>query len=158
MTILIELIANLKKTCDKIGRYNGLACPSSQDPMDKVLHEVYVCRIAKKIFEERETAAVNLLKSHISNDEAKKSEADKLLKAATTTNIGQSRQLLSTKFYGYTYQVNKPVRKFSQDKLRVQLLKRGWSTEQIDLLMSDCFDKNKPAESHKINPLGEDNE
>ena len=141
-----DFASTVQKALDKIGRSNGTAPPKSQDPADEKLHMYYIDKIAESFFKKRAEQSLIECAEHLQAHQHVVDSAKKLKKKQEST-------ICQTENYIMTFSANTPANRFSQEKLRVLLAKRGWPKDQVDELMEAAMDTNEPAKSYKVIPV-----
>lgn len=140
-----DFASQVQKALDKIGRANGTAPPSSQDPADAKLHMYYIDKMAESFFKKRAEQSLVECAEHL---QAHQFVVDLAKKKKTK----QEATICQAENYTMTFSANTPAMRFSQDKLRIKLAKMGWPKDQVDDLIEACRDENEPAKSYKVIP------
>lgn len=132
----------LQTTMQLLGREGEFAPPKSQDPMDKLVHEYFVCDAGKSIFTKRRDFAKDLIINNAQQDVVQAVISD-----AIKQNAKQTATLFSTEHYIAVLSVNKPVEKVDAKKMFTELLKLGVDEVTIKRAMDASTSTNEPAKS-----------
>lgn len=132
----------LQTTFQLIGREGEFTPGKSQDPMDKVIHEYFVCDVGRSIFTKRRDLAKDLI-----IDNAQQDVVQAVISDAIKQDAKQTAQLFATEHFTAVLSVNKPVERVDTKKLFVELIKLGVDEQTIRKAMDAATGTNEPAKS-----------
>lgn len=141
--------SNLQK---KLNALFTLDAPTSQDPSDALLHKYYVAKTGEKLFKKVAEDVLNKELPPLMSPRAKKALAD-LISEAKKSNSKTDGVILVAQDYTFELECKKPARRFSKDKLKVALSKRGWPLDQIDVLIEECEEDGEPAKTYMVKAI-----
>jgi hypothetical protein len=124
------------------GREGKYAPPKSQDPMDKVVHEYFVCDLMASIANKRRGMAKEMVIGG-----AQEGLVDGLISSAIKQNNLQSATLFSTEHYVAVLRVAKPVEAIDHKKLRTELIKLGVDEVTIQKAYDNAQTTREPAKT-----------
>lgn len=142
----VEIMSRLSIDMVELG--NKYSIGKSQDPLDKILHDIHIKRHAEKVL--KKSIEQDLTKLEVGLTKKESDAIVNIIAKTKETKIGSREVIAESENYTYVFSTKAPARSFSKDKLVVVLSKRGWTKELIDALIEECIEEKEPAKSHEI--------
>jgi hypothetical protein len=137
---------NIHNALHKIGSSNGTAQPTSQDPANGMLHELYVAGEMRTYANKRYDVA----KGDVENLEAVVKAVDRARKFAIKNEAKTSEMAIDTQDYTLSIDCNAPSSRLDAKKLCTLLSAAGVSKDVIDKAVEGATVQSAPATSYKV--------
>lgn len=142
----------LQKSLEKIGRTNGSAPPSSQDPIDELMHYYWADKLGEKFFKDSaDRSKTNL----IAAGGEVTAQKIKMMMDSTAKNMqGESGIIMQGAHYSLSLQTRKPAMKLNTQKLRTKLtVDHKIPVDVLEKLFEECSEPGNPTQIYSVQPV-----
>lgn len=142
--------AAIRNALERIGHYNGHACPQSQSNVDALLHEAFVAAEGANHFKNRQEAARKaLLDEHVDAD-----RLDEAVTRVTKTKTSEGFIGVTGDVYALQVDITKGYSRLDQKKLATYLqVQHGLTADDVAEAFDACSEDTKPAKRLKVTSL-----
>jgi hypothetical protein len=139
---------DLQTHIHNLGVKNGkFKLTSSQHTLDPLLHEGFIGDNLQSIGKQRRETARDQLKKELYPD------IGRIIETTRKLNTTQNETLLETGNYRMDIQCKRPSVKLDTTRLRNELIKRGMSMHDVDVLWAECSEDQSPVSVLTINTI-----
>lgn len=139
---------DLQTHIHNLGLKNGkFRLTSSQHTLDPYLHEAFIGDNLQSIGKQRRELARDILKKELYPD------IGRIVETTRKLNITQNEKLLETGNYVLDIQCKRASMKLDTTRLKTELIKRGMSRHDVDVLWAECSDEQSPVSVLTINTV-----
>lgn len=142
-----SLRVRIQTAMHKLGRSNGLSPPTSQDPMDELLHLRLVSDIGKSFFDAQRDFILDQIKGNL-NDE-RKAEIDKQVRNAEK-GVPGIYTVVETENYRLMLKTASPSHTLNETALRVALSKRGMPSGKVEEVIREATKWSRPSQQYIV--------
>jgi hypothetical protein len=143
----VKFSTDLQTALQVFGYEGKFAPPKSQDPFDKLLHEMYITgSAAMPIMKRRRDVALDM----IQQDERVMRDVNRLVSDAIKHGLMQNGTLVATEHYHLLLKVAKPVEKVDVTLLKTELVKLGVDLATIAKAENAAQKTNAPAKTFNV--------
>lgn len=152
MTDFAKMNSSLQVALKKIGTEGEHKCPSSQDPLDQVLHDYYVAKTGEKFFKDRASKTLDSLTSKL-GDDAKKT-IQNIINATIKNEAGESAVVAGGAHYVLDFATRKGAKRLDVVALSNKLqVKYGLPAAAVEKLLDECSKASEPSKIYSVKPV-----
>lgn len=145
---MTEFVTKVQGVLTSLGRKNGTAPQSSQDPLDEKLHYLFVDDMARSFFNARHKKSLEDVLKDV--DDAK---VKKVVQFSEKNSVKNAAELASTANYRLDLETKAPASRLDATVLKNELFKLGVSQDLINKAFEKATGTSAPAKTFKVTLL-----